>query len=124
MNDANRSLYFTIQGNKCYLFNLSSCFNKARVHTTESLKSKVMITFVAMIVRNELFQKTIELRKKNRKYYTVGGIVTELENIEYTRDSKERYRRKYALTAKQKEILKQFDIDEKYMDRCISIYFY
>ena len=56
-------------------------FNKARVHTTESLKSKVFVTFIAMIVRNELFQKVEKLRKKNRKAYTVQKMISELENI-------------------------------------------
>ena len=99
-------------------------FNKARVHTTESLKSKVFVTFIATIVRNELFQKAEELRKKNRKAYTVPGMISELENIECTRNSVGRYRRKYALTAKQKLILKQFDMDEKYIDRSIGEFSY
>ena len=99
-------------------------FNKARVHTTESLKSKVFVTFIAMIVRNELFQKAEELRKKNRKAYTVPGMISELENIECTRNSVGKYRRKYALTAKQKMILKQFDMDEKYIDRSIGEFSY
>ena len=99
-------------------------FNKARVHTTESLKSKVFVTFIAMIVRNELFQKAEELRKKNRKAYTVPGMISELENIECTRNSVGKYRRKYALTAKQKLILKQFDMDEKYIDRSIGEFSY
>ena len=99
-------------------------FNKARVHTTESLKSKVFITFIAMIVRNEMFQKMEELRKKNRKAYTVPGILSELENIECTRNSAGKYRRKYALTSKQKQILKQFEMDEKYIDAGISKFSY
>lgn len=99
-------------------------FNKVRVHTTESLKSKVFITFVAMIVRNEMFQKMEELRKKNRKAYTVPGILSELENIECTRNSVGKYRRKYVLTSKQKQILKQFGMDEKYIDAGISKFSY
>ena len=99
-------------------------FNKARVHTTESLKSKVFVTFIAMIIRNELFQKAEVLRKKNRKAYTVPGMISELENIECTRNSVGKYRRKYALTAKQKMILKQFDMDEKYIDRSIGEFSY
>ena len=99
-------------------------FNKVRVHTTESLKSKVFITFVAMIVRNEMFQKMEDLRKKNRKAYTVPGILSELENIECTRNSVGKYRRKYALTSKQKQILKQFGMDEKYIDAGISKFIY
>lgn len=43
-------------------------FNKARVHTTESLKSKVFLTFIAMIVRNEMFQKMEGLRKRTVKH--------------------------------------------------------
>ena len=94
-------------------------FNKARVHTTESLKSKVFVTFIAMIVRNELFQKAEELRKKNRKAYTVPGMISELENIECTRNSVGKYRRKYALTARQKLILKQFDMDENILTEAL-----
>ena len=99
-------------------------FEKARVHTTESLKAKVFLVFIAMIIRNEMFQKMRELKKKNRKYYTVPGVISELENIECTRNSGGRYRRKYALTAKQKTILKEFGIDEKYLDNAIAGYTY
>ena len=86
--------------------------------------SLVFITFIAMIVRNEMFQKMEELRKKNRKAYTVPGILSELENIECTRNSVGKYRRKYALTSKQKQILKQFGMDEKYIDAGISKFSY
>ena len=96
-------------------------FNKARVHTTEFLKSIVFVTFITMIVRNELFQKAEKLRKKNRKAYTVPEMISELENIECTRNSVGKYRRKYALAAKQKLILKQFDID---IDRSIGEFSY
>lgn len=99
-------------------------FNKARVYTTESLKSKVFITFLAMIIRNAMFQRMEGLRKKNRKAFTIPGIISELENIECTKNNVEKYRRRYALTSKQKQILKQFDIDEKYIDRSISEYSY
>ena len=63
-------------------------------------------------------------KKKNRKAYTVPGMISELENIECTRNSVGKYRRKYALTAKQKLILKQFDMDEKYIDRSIGEFSY
>ena len=63
-------------------------------------------------------------KKKNRKAYTLPGMISELENIECTRNSVGKYRRKYALTAKQKLILKQFDMDEKYVDRSIGKFNY
>ena len=99
-------------------------FNKARVHTTESLKSKLFLTFIAMIVRNEMFQKMEGLRKKNRKAFTIPGMISELENIECTKNSMSKYRRRYALTNKQKQILKQFEMDEKYIDKSISEFNY
>ena len=99
-------------------------FNKARVYTTESLKSKVFITFIAMIVRNAMFQNAEDIRKRNRKAYTVPAMISELENIECTRDNLGKYRRRYALTSKQKMILKQFGMDEKYIDRSISRFTY
>ena len=77
-----------------------------------------------MIVRNELFQKAEELRKKNRKAYTVPEMISELENIEYTINNVGKYRRKYELTAKQKMILKRFDMDETYIDRSIGEFSY
>lgn len=51
-------------------------------------------------------------------------MISELENIECTKNSMGQYRRKYALTYKQKQILKQFDIDEKYIDKSISKFTY
>ncbi len=47
-------------------------------------------------------------------------MISEFENIECTRNSVG----KYALTAKQKLILKQFNIDEKYIDRSIGEFSY
>lgn len=35
-----------------------------------------------------------------------------------------KYRRRYALTNKQKQILKQFEMDEKYIDKSISEFKY
>ena len=95
-------------------------FDKARVYTLESLKSKIFLTFIAMIIRNELFSRVEELRKKNRKDYTVPGIISELECVECTKDSLGKYRRRYALTSKQKQILEKFGIDEKYIDKSVS----
>lgn len=94
--------------------------NKYRVYSDASLQSKVFITFIALIIRNEIFQKLEKLRKTNKKYYTVPAIIYELENIEITKNNEGRYTRRYALTAKQKQILKQFEIDEKYLERKIS----
>lgn len=99
-------------------------FDKARVHTEESLKSKVFLTFIAMIIRNELFNKAEKLRKQSRKEFTVPSMISNLESIECTKDSLGKYRRKYALTSKQKKILECVGIDEKYIDKSISKFNY
>ena len=50
-----------------------------------------------------MFNAVEELRKKNRKYFMLSDIISELENIECTITSNGIYRRKYVLTAKQKQ---------------------
>lgn len=86
------------------------------VQSDQSLKSKVYIAFLASIVRSNISHRLKEYRKTNRKDYTVPAAMYELDNIEVTRNSKGQYLWKYALTAKQKNILKVFDIDEGYID--------
>ena len=88
-------------------------FNKFRVHGDASMESKIFITFLANIVRNEVFTKTKEIRRKNKKDYTVPGIIHEMNKIEITRDSRNEYVRRYGLSRKQKEILKQFGITDE-----------
>lgn len=92
-------------------------FEKMRVHTDASVKSKVFITFLAMIIRNEIFQKAEELRKISRKEYTVPAIINELENVEVTRSGSKKYKRMYALTKKQKKMLSAFGLSEKDIDQ-------
>lgn len=87
-------------------------FDKFRVHGDASMESKIFITFLANIVRNEIFTKTKEIRNKNKKDYTVPGIIHEMNKIEITKDSKNEYIRRYGLNRKQKEILKQFGITD------------
>ena len=99
-------------------------YNKARVHTVESLKSKTFLTFIAMIIRNEIFIRMEDLRKKNRKEYTVPSMISILETIECSKGSDGQYRKRYALTAKQKSILKQFDITESDITKWIQTFQY
>lgn len=88
-------------------------FDAFRVHSTVKLESKVFISFIALIIRNALSQKTRELYKENRKDYTVPGIIGQLERMGITKLSDNRYHSRYTLTAKQKKILKAVGMDEK-----------
>ncbi|MCF0114446.1 MAG: IS1634 family transposase [Erysipelotrichaceae bacterium] len=84
-----------------------------RVHSDEKLEGKVFISFIALILRNNILQKSKELKKINRKEYTVPMIVREIDRLRVTKLSDNRYHLRYNLTAKQKKILKAFEAEEK-----------
>lgn len=83
-----------------------------RVHSTSSLESKVFISFIALIIRNEIYKSVKELYKKNRSEYTVPKVLREYERIGITKLGDDKYHLRYLLTAKQKKLLKQLDITE------------
>ncbi len=84
-----------------------------RVHSNEKLESKMFISFVALIIRNEIYQSLKPLYKKNRKEYTVPKALQQCERIGLTKLSDEKYHQRYLLTKKQKEILSALGIQEK-----------
>lgn len=94
--------------------------SRLRVHSQTSIEAKVHIAFIAGIIRNEIFQKLMTLKKENRKYYTVPAAIRELDKIEITKNAQQRYVRNYCMTAKQKKIMAQFGIDEKYIDQAVN----
>lgn len=95
-------------------------YNRFRVHDETSLENKTFITFLANIVRNEIYVRTKEIRKKHKKDYTVPGIIHELGKVEVTKNSKNEYIRKYGLNKKQKTIMKQFGIEEKEVNQFVK----
>ena len=85
-----------------------------RIHDTQRLESKVFISFIAMILRNEIYRSMKGLYKKNRKEYTVLNVLRELDKLRITKLSDEKYHIRYNLTNKQKAILKEInEITEK-----------
>lgn len=94
-------------------------YDTFRVHSQDSLESKTYVMFIASIVRNYIFQglKKVSEKEKDRKNYTVPAAISELEKITIVKNSKDVYIRRYGLTKKQKNILKQFGITESYINR-------
>ena len=88
-------------------------FDAFRVHSTEKLESKLFVSFIALIVRNEMSQKTKKLYCTNRKEYTIPKIIQQLERMGITRLSDEKYHERYTLTSKQKKILNALGLSEK-----------
>ena len=94
-------------------------YDTFRVHSQDSLESKTYVMFIASIVRNYIFQglKKVSEKEKDRKNYTVPAAISELEKITIVKNSKDVYIKRYGLTKKQKNILKQFGITESYINQ-------
>ena len=92
-----------------------------RVHSTESMERKCFLLLLAAIIWNEMYlaMKPLEKEEKDRRHYTVPAMMKEIKKVFVTKDAKGNYRKKYALTARQKKILKAFGPEEKNPDTYI-----
>lgn len=84
-----------------------------RVHLDGHLESKMFISFIALIIRNEIYKSLKTLYQKNRKEYTVPKVIREYEKMGVTKLSDEKYHIRYKLTNKQKKIIKELGLKEK-----------
>ncbi len=86
-----------------------------RVFTNESLSAKVFIEFIALIVRNRIYNllKETMLRLETRpNYMTVPAAIRELEKIEMVRRGEGLYKLDHAVSKRQKTILSSFGLNE------------
>lgn len=86
-----------------------------RVQSAQSMSSKIFIEFVALIVRNRIYNLLKEqmVRMESRqKYLTVPAAIRELEKIEMVRRNNKVYKLDHAVTKTQKIILSSFGLDE------------
>ncbi len=86
-----------------------------RVQSLESLSAKIFIEFVALIIRNRMYNllKETLLRMETKvNYLTVPAAIKELEKIEMVRRNNGEYRLDHAVTKKQKIILSSFGLSE------------
>lgn len=86
-----------------------------RVQSSESLSAKLFIEFIALIVRNRIYnllKETMLRLEAKPNYMTVPAALRELEKIEMVRRSNGRYRLDHAVTKRQKIILSSFGMDE------------
>lgn len=110
--DASEKLF---KADKSFLGNKSM-----RVYSGDALEGKMLIAFVALILRNRMYTKLKDeeerlLTKPN--FMNVSAAIRELEKIEMIRQADGIYRLDHAITANQKTILKAFDIDANYVKR-------
>lgn len=78
-------------------------FDHMGMYSKHSLESKVFLTFIASIIRNEIYIATRKLSLQDRKNLTIPVILKELNNIEASLNTTNNYySRRYALTAKKR----------------------
>lgn len=93
-----------------------------RVYSNESIETKTAINFIALIIRNEIYKAIKKIKTESKRNYTVPSIINELNKSVVTKDSKNKYNLRYALTKTQKEVLKEFSINEKeYLKRSLNL---
>ena len=110
--DASEKLF---RGEKSYLGGSS-----VRVHSSESMSSKLFIEFIALILRNKMhtkLKKEQESLKKRLNYMNVPAAVRELEKIEIIQSGHNGYIMDHAPTKIQKTVLKAFGIDANVLKR-------
>ena len=110
--DASEKLF---KSDKSFLGNRSM-----RIYSEESLEGKMLVAFVALIIRNRMYTKLKDAEEEmveQPNYMNVPASIRELEKIEMIRQADGIYRLDHAVTATQKTILRAFGIDANYVKR-------
>lgn len=86
-----------------------------RIHSSESNSAKIFVEFVALIIRNRIYnllKETMLKMERRQNYLTVPKALRVLEKIEMVRRNKGRYKLDHAVIKTQKKILGSFGISE------------
>ena len=87
-----------------------------RVQSDESSSAKIFIEFIALIVRNRIYnllKETLLGMETRQNYMTVPASIRELEKIEMVRRSNGGYRLDHAISKRQRTILSAFGMDDE-----------
>ena len=90
----------------------------SRVQSNEALSAKLFIEFIALIVRNRIYNLLKETMLRldiKQNFMTVPAALRELEKIEMVRRSNGCYRLDHAVSKRQKTILSSFGMDENHI---------
>lgn len=87
-----------------------------RVHSAEALSAKIFLEFVALIVRNRVYnllKETMLKLESTPNFMTVPAALRELEKIEMVKRPNGRYLLDHAVSKKQKTILSAFGLSDE-----------
>ena len=77
----------------------------------------MFLSFIALIIKNEIYKSLKVPYKKNWKEYTVTNVLRKYEKLGITKLSDKKYHMRYRLTNKQKTLLEQLGLSkEDYQD--------
>jgi hypothetical protein len=85
-----------------------------RTCSNEAMETKIFIEFIALIIRNRIYnllKETMLRLDKRPNYMTVPAAIRELEKIELVRRNNGRYRLDHAVSKRQKIILSSFGLN-------------
>lgn len=87
-----------------------------RAQSTEVLSAKIFIEFIALIVRNRIYnllKETFTRMETRQNYMTVPAAIRELEKIEMVKRANGEYRLDHAVSKRQRIILSAFGMDDE-----------
>ena len=92
------------------------------IHAREALSGKLHLMFLSAILWQRLTEigRRIQAETESPSGFTAPEIINELEMIACSRASQNAYIRRYALTPRQKTVLKALGLSEQSIDREIS----
>lgn len=86
-----------------------------RVQSGKALSAKIFIEFIALIVRNRMYnllKDTLLKMEKRQNYLTVPAAIRKLEKIETVRRNNGQYRLHHAVSKRQRIILSAYGMDD------------
>lgn len=93
------------------------------VQTNERVESKLFLEFIALIVRNRIYnllRERMQSMEKKSNFLTVPAALDNLDMIQITKVNNGRYVQRAALTKKQRIILSSFGIDKQDIQNIID----
>lgn len=91
------------------------------MYSDDSIHTKMLIWFLAAILHSLIFNRTMELREKDRKSFTVRSIINLLEEISADEDlNTGKYKRRFKPIRKQNRIMKCLGVTIDDIDSCID----
>lgn len=95
-----------------------------RSHDYAHFYGKLFVQFIGLILRNEITQRTTDLRNKtkDKKKYTTSNIIREFSCLNAVKFTDGLYVDTNSLNSDQKEVLKALDISQNTLKKYLNLF--